>query len=536
MAAQLSYVYNNRLHIAGTTEYYTDVNKVQTSYTLPYYQDTMSNYQVWFLSHTNISVPQDSINAGYATLPTADFKAIVSFNDNTQKYLEGSCPWPLPPLLCFPDRNATEIELYVKLGSNYYHITKTLRQSASFDMAYSLKLDTSREFTFFENSDQDIQITETDYEHVEDDWLQEHANDKPVVNNNLLRYSEAVNPFVFPVNNYVPVGVSRITALATSTQPISEGQFGVAPLYVFTDEAVWALSVGNDGTYEARQPASRDVCSNPSAITPIDNAVVFPTERGLMLIAGGKSVCISEALRGSNIEGFDATPAYNQARAFLALAKDIIMVPGEEANTWVEGETDAFTYHDIERGFFDAFLQRAGIFYDYQNQRLVIFNKTSSTNLAYVYSLRSQQWGTAKTDIKAVTNSYPIPFASYTRTWENVTKKYVGWAIASSSEAVEANVFGCTRAMKFDAPMSFKTIRAAILKGDMSNTIKTALFASNDLRHWTLVNSSTTTKLRNKHGNPWRFYRLAFIGSLEGYFCIDGILVDYDVRWNNQIR
>ena len=97
-------------------------------------------------------------------------------------------------------------------------------------------------------------------------------------------------------------------------------------------------------------------------------------------------------------------------------------------------------------------------------------------------------------------------------------------------------MFGCTRPLKLDEPMAFKMIRAAILKGFISKTIKTALFASNDNLHWSLVNTSTDTKLRGKYGNPWRFYRLAFIGSLEGYYHIDGILVEFDVRWNNQIR
>ena len=85
-----------------------------------------------------------------------------------------------------------------------------------------------------------------------------------------FRVSEAENPLVFPAKNSVQVGSAIIRALAANTRPISEGQFGEAPLYAFTDEGVWVLMLGEEGTYQTRQPASRDICSNPKGILQIE--------------------------------------------------------------------------------------------------------------------------------------------------------------------------------------------------------------------------------------------------------------------------
>lgn len=129
------------------------------------------------------------------------------------------------------------------------------------------------------------------YDITESDWnaIKQKADSFAASNSDdsyqpsLIRVSEAENPLVFPAKNSVQVGSSIVSAMAANTRPISEGQFGDAPLYAFTDEGVWVLMLGEEGTYIARQPANRDICSNPKGILQIDDAVLFPTERGIMM-------------------------------------------------------------------------------------------------------------------------------------------------------------------------------------------------------------------------------------------------------------
>ena len=78
------------------------------------------------------------------------------------------------------------------------------------------------------------------------------------ISHSLIKVSEAENPLIFPAKNSVQVGSSAIFALAANTQPISEGQFGEAPLYAFTDEGVDRKSTRLNSSHQliSRMPSS----------------------------------------------------------------------------------------------------------------------------------------------------------------------------------------------------------------------------------------------------------------------------------------
>ena len=111
---------------------------------------------------------------------------------------------------------------------------------------------------------------------------------------NKIYTSEINNPFHFPVLGINTIGTGTILGISSAVKALSEGQFGQFPLYAFTSEGVWALEVSNTGSYSARQPVTREVCINTNSITQIDNAVLFATNRGIMLISGSTAQCISE--------------------------------------------------------------------------------------------------------------------------------------------------------------------------------------------------------------------------------------------------
>ena len=103
---------------------------------------------------------------------------------------------------------------------------------------------------------------------------------------NKVYTSEVNNPYVFPVLGINTVGTGRIMAISTAAKALSEGQFGQFPLYAFTDEGVWALEVSSTGSYSARQPITRDVILANTDPLQMDSAVLFATDRGIMLISG----------------------------------------------------------------------------------------------------------------------------------------------------------------------------------------------------------------------------------------------------------
>ena len=75
--------------------------------------------------------------------------------------------------------------------------------------------------------------------------------------------------------------------------------------------------LSTDGVYQARQPVNRDVCSNPDGILQIDDAVLFPTERGIMMQTGSTAKLITDALDGAV---FDYMQLYKESYSKKILA------------------------------------------------------------------------------------------------------------------------------------------------------------------------------------------------------------------------
>jgi hypothetical protein len=114
---------------------------------------------------------------------------------------------------------------------------------------------------------------------------------------NRLKVSETDNPFLFPNANTVYVSDGQILALATNAMNVSDQNYGMHPLFVFTDKGVWTLNTGGGETaYTAlavpttqEVPASPVVCGTPYG-------VVFISQRGLVMVNGGAARFISPQL------------------------------------------------------------------------------------------------------------------------------------------------------------------------------------------------------------------------------------------------
>lgn len=87
---------------------------------------------------------------------------------------------------------------------------------------------------------------------------------------NILRVSELENPFVFPSEQTYTISNGEITGIATITAALSEGQFGEFPLYVFTEEGIWALQNGNGIVcYGAQHQLNREPILPENPIVPL---------------------------------------------------------------------------------------------------------------------------------------------------------------------------------------------------------------------------------------------------------------------------
>lgn len=119
-----------------------------------------------------------------------------------------------------------------------------------------------------------------------------------IVEDNKIKISEINNPFVFPSENTYVVGFGMILAESSIVMNVTDRNFGIYPVLVFTTEGVFIMS-GQTADEVHRSisaptymepPTSGVVCATPYG-------VAFITKRGLMLINQYKTEFLSPQLR-----------------------------------------------------------------------------------------------------------------------------------------------------------------------------------------------------------------------------------------------
>ena len=471
--------YNNRLHIAGIRKN---------------------------IDSSLVRQPYGYKNEEYLT-------AIYEIPTNNGTYYLNGYIGNWQDIIAVPISDVKEIVVYEKRTSGYRKKRFTLYSPSNFGLSFFVKTLTGGIDDIMGGDWHDI---------TESDWnaIKQKADSFSVSNSDdsyqpsLIRVSEADNPLVFPAKNSVQVGSSIVSAMAANTRPISEGQFGDAPLYAFTDEGVWVLMLGEEGTYIARQPANRDICSNPNGILQIDDAVLFPTERGIMMQRGRESECITDVLDGFP---FDFTLIYSHSKENLYYPISIL-----ELQDFEDGE--------VAYVRFRKYMKNANMIYDYYDSRIIVFNPKYS--YAYVYSLKSNLWGTMVNVFAKRVNSYPESYAI------NNAGKIVNVYVEEPSDNIP--FFFCTRPLTLGHRDSHKTMFTCLIRGywtcDASESNGQILFGSNDMKHWFYIGSSTDNNLRNLVGSPYRYFRVAVIGKMNADESISSISTAFQPRWQNKLR
>lgn len=354
------------------------------------------------------------------------------------------------------------------------------------------------------------EITQKEY----DAAVSNVVNQKYITQNpNVIKVSEAENPLVFPAANSVQVGSSIISALSANTRPISEGQFGEAPLYAFTDEGVWVVMLSEAGTYQSRQPALREICSNPKGILQIDDAVLYPTERGIMMQQGRESVCITDAL---DDYPFDFLSIYSHSTKDKTYPNKLLA-------------TGKIPESDVKYVRFRKYLEKADMVYDYYDSRIIVFNPYYT--YAYVYSLKSKMWGTMHNVFNKRVNIYPEAYAT------DKAGKILDVYVKEPMESVP--FFLCSRPLTLGQEV-YKTMFDCITRGYFSSIqagkCGMVLFGSNDLVNWYYICSSVDIFLRSLVGSPYKYFRIALIGKLAPNESISGLSAAFQERLQNKLR
>lgn len=329
------------------------------------------------------------------------------------------------------------------------------------------------------------------------------STDEAIELPNKIYTSEVNNPFFFPLSGINTIGTGEIKGICSAVKALSEGQFGQFPLYAFTDEGVWALEVSNTGTYIARQPITRDICIDAKSLTQIDSAVLFATERGIMLLQGSQAICISDVLNGDNIVPLTALPKIDKILSHIGLEEGTLKILP-----------------------FMEFVKDCRMIYNYEHQRIIVYNK--NCKYAYVWSLKSKMWGMMQSNIADNVNSYPDALAVLTD-GSLVNFSDVG-------DKINKNLL-ISRPLKLDYYDIHKSVDAIIQRGVFRRGhVKSILYASNDLFNWVPVWSSVDHYMRGFRGTPYKYLRIILLTELSKDEGITSCLVQFTPRLNNQPR
>lgn len=332
---------------------------------------------------------------------------------------------------------------------------------------------------------------------------------------NRVQVSRLDNALVYEATNSYQVGNDdeTIIGFGSVVEPLSDGQFGQFPLYIFTTVGNFVLSQGSGAIlYSNILPLNKDVCNNPLSITDIGGGVVYSTEKGLMILSGRQITEISQFLKGDPREYLinDTTyQDYLNDQNFVQLLSDLSTVN------------------------FLTYLSGAIIGFDYVNKEIIVSNDTYT--FSYVYNLESKSWHKITEVYSEFVKVIPKTYGYSSGILYDLTDE--------DYDYIETLIQ--TRPIKLDT-LNHKSIERLVLRGyyDVKDLTYSALliYGSVDGKSYKFLtgrsrqDDSTFQDLlvKNTHSS-FKYFILVFVGQLKDS-SINFIEVSYSERFGNKLR
>lgn len=482
LSSEVSYLYNARLHIANVTQTFFEG--------FSWGQMTAGRHH--FLEDRYWSVTSLYIDV---YLKTTEKQAHIRYSCQEEIALR-----PDIQFLYYPDSRAYRMIITLQKVEDagteqYYAATLELEEHTTLNGAYYYE-------PLYYTIESKLKPTTTVPEPPSDDEL---TSTTP----NQLFVSESSNPFLFRAGQIYTIGSSEILAVASATKALSEGQFGQFPLYVFSKEGIWAMEVSQTGSYSSRQTIARDVCNNAKSILQTDGAVLFTSDKGVMIIEGSNVRCISEGLHG---------PVFDLQKLFAI--DEIAQATGSQP-----------LFEALKTCIpFRSYITSAQMAYDYPNSRILIFN--TEYPYAYLFNLLSGLWSMITSDYTSMVNDFPRTYLT-NRAGEVADLS----AVISDDDPTEVQGLVITRPLKFGAPDTLKTIHTVIHRGNFNpHHISTVIYASRDGVHYAPIKSGLGAFLRYLHGSPYKFFRLLFVIEMKRKEALTLTTLEATEKFTNKLR
>lgn len=341
------------------------------------------------------------------------------------------------------------------------------------------------------------------------------------VRSNVIKVSQAGNPFVFPASATYTPSQGRVVAMASNTVALSQGQFGQHPLYVFCSDGIWALSADVSGTiaYAGCFPLSREKCTQPNSVCGIDSGVVFAGEQGLMLLRGSSIKKLSGAM--------ECIPAVSSILFSPVIEKIASLVS-------MQGIKE-----DIS---FENFLSAATVAYLAAYNEIVVANQ--SCGYTYIYSVEYGAWSRMTERIAGFVNDYSH-FMFFTA-GDGATRIF---SLDKKNEGGN-RVLLLTRPQPWGTKLPKRVIQLMLhatvsqlqSRAPASPLLAAYMLGSNDGVNFKIVaGSETQRECCDLHfpyypSQSYRYFLFAVVGELGCNSLITGFELEIAPAWNNRIN
>lgn len=360
-----------------------------------------------------------------------------------------------------------------------------------------------------------------------DDPVFPSLNDREPQFNTLFQF-DGSNMFLLKNQQSFPFG--NLTDLAVITKPLSTGQVGYSNLYVFSDQGLWAIASKQDGSMGDVDSISQDVAL-PGTVCQLDQAVVFTTDKGVMLLTGMDLRCISEGMHGKHYK----------------LDKVIYDTLTAAPYDSVWGELASLAYEDMP---FMEYVKNSRTAYDYINRRLLLFNQSQNRpGYIYVFKLDTETWHKIVLpegySFQRVLNGYPetLIAADHAITVNqnpSHSSAIMKYSVArSQTDGARYNALLVTRPMDMDEDDIRKVLNRIYVRGtypptaeiasaDIGSPVRVMLLGS--------LNGTDWQKLTSLRGGSYKLFKVVVLARLLQTERISYLETEYETRYATRLR
>lgn len=347
---------------------------------------------------------------------------------------------------------------------------------------------------------------------------------------NKLHTSESGNPWIFLPTNINTIGNGKVMGMAAVTTALSQGQHGSFPMYCFTSEGIYSLSVNNTGGWVTSQTVTRDVIREGTPLLQIDNAIVFVSEQGVMLLQGDKTVLMSK----------DQSDKQRMKVSDLPGLSGLLTATGGLTDV---GQMAADAMDESLLDYLDVDGMKIGLYYDYTNQRVAVGREDKP--YCWLYSLNEATWYTEPWQLLNRVNSYPDCYAMYKATdgkyhmvLLNTNERMLDGDNSAATLGLPEGMFLLTRPIKLgEYADALKELENMTGEGRFDKTkMGMAVWGTRDYKQWYLVGSCKGMHLVRKHGSGFRALVVAVVGKLAKGDFLDSLTMQLQARYMQKMH